>query len=167
MTGSVTSLKGICGQLALLLMVLLRTTSAQWSTNVHEPLVVCEHPSERYGLRSFIEPNGDIVTAWVDTRLSGSGTAIYGQRLNRDGVLLWEPEGRLLINQGTRAISSLQLNRFDTTRFMIAYSAGPDQSSRDSILTMGFDLDGTPAWPELTVLAHASADPPLGTPSDL
>ncbi len=140
-----------------LLLVLITSFSAQaqWPTSPHAPLVICDHaPSSQKNLRVVPDGNGGWYVLWTDDRMLSTRYAVYGQRLDAQGDLLWEPNGRLIQEVPGRSINYIAATRMNNGRLAIAYISGEDATAGDTVRMQAYDGEAAPLWAEPTLLAY-------------
>ncbi len=143
--------------------LLLLSAQAQWPTDPNAPLVICNEASDQTDMRLLADGDGGWLVLWRDNRLGGNRYGVFGQRLDAQGNLLWEPSGRLIQEVPGRSINMIGASRFANNNLFLAYISGPDPSSGDTVRAMAYDGDGAPVWAEPTVLAYPGPLPGGGT----
>ncbi|HNU55733.1 MAG TPA: T9SS type A sorting domain-containing protein [Flavobacteriales bacterium] len=138
--------------IAGLSMALLVT--AQWPTSPDAPLVICNDASDQKDLRVIPDGMGGWYVLWRDNRLVSNRYAVFGQRLDAQGNLLWEPNGRLLEEVPGRSINMIGATRMNDDKLFICYISGADANGADTVRAMAYDEDGSHAWSQPTLLAH-------------
>lgn len=150
--------------LALLLFLSTSLSSkAQWSTDPNNPLVICNAPSYQKNMRLLGDGAGGWYVLWTDDRLGANNYAVFGQRLDAAGNLLWEPNGRLIKSIPGRSINYIGAARMSDDRLFLAYTSGADQFGADTLRAMAFDGDGQPDWSQPVLLAQPGPLPGGGT----
>lgn len=150
--------------LALLLFLSTSLSSkAQWSADPNNPLVICNAPSYQKNMRLLGDGAGGWYVLWTDDRLGANNYAVFGQRLDAEGNLLWEPNGRLIKSIPGRSINYIGAARMSDDRLFLAYTSGADQFGADTLRAMAFDGDGQPDWTQPVLLAQPGPLPGGGT----
>lgn len=140
--------------------LLLFTAHAQWPTTPQEPLVVCDHPSDqRQEIRVLPEPDGGWLVLWRDDREAPQKYGIYGQRIDLQGNLLWEENGRTILTLPDQSINELATTRLPNGNTLLLYIHGPTYLLMDSISALAIDADGQPAWATPTLVSHKGPAP--------
>lgn len=140
--------------------LLLLSAKAQWPTTPQEPLVVCDHPSDqRQEIRVLPEPNGGWLVLWRDDREAPQKYGIYGQRIDLQGNLLWEANGRTILTLPDQSINELATTRLPNGNALLLYTHGPTYLLMDSISALAIDADGQPAWATPTLVSHKGLTP--------
>jgi hypothetical protein len=67
--------------------------AAQWSTGSFPNTPVALAPSDQRGVKTVPAGAGGVVLVWEDSRVSGSFTDVYAQRLDAAGLPLWTADG--------------------------------------------------------------------------
>jgi len=142
---------------------LILTAQAQWPTSPTAPLVLCNDASEKRNLGIVSDGAGGWITMWTDNRLAVDRFAIYGQRTTPTGELLWEANGRLIVEVPGRSINTYGAARMSNNNFMLAYSSGLGQFTADTLYAMAFNVDAEPVWAQPTLLAQPGLLPGTGT----
>lgn len=152
--------------LALLLFLSTSLSSkAQWSTDPNAPLVICNAPSYQKNMRVLGDGNGGWYVLWTDDRLGANNYAVFGQRVDAGGNLLWEPNGRLIKAISGRSINYIGVTRTSDDRLFLAYTSGADQFGADTLRAMAYDSDAQPVWSQPVLLAQPGLLPGGGTAS--
>ena len=133
---------------------LILTAQAQWPTSPTAPLVLCNNASEKRNLGIVSDGAGGWITLWTDNRIAVDRFAIYGQRTTPTGELLWEANGRLIVEVPGKSINTYGAARMSNNNFMLAYSSGLGQFTADTLYAMAFDVDAEPVWAQPTLLAQ-------------
>lgn len=134
--------------------LLLLTAHAQWPTSPDAPLVICNDASDQKDLRVIPDGTGGWYVLWRDNRQASDRYAVIGQRLDAQGNLLWEPDGRLLEEVPGRSINMIGATRMNDDKLFICYISGADANGADTVRAMAYHEDGSHAWPQPTLLAH-------------
>ncbi|MFZ1692272.1 MAG: T9SS type A sorting domain-containing protein [Flavobacteriales bacterium] len=142
---------------------LFLTAQAQWPTSPNAPLVICNDASEKRNLGIVSDGAGGWITLWTDNRVTTQRFALYGQRTTPTGELLWEPNGRLILEVPGRSVNSYGVAPMSDGNIFLAYSSGADQFGGDTVRAMAIDIDGQPVWVQPTILAVPGALPGGGT----
>lgn len=142
---------------------LVVTVQAQWPTSPNAPLVVCNDPSDQRFLGFLPDGSGGWIALWTDDRVTALRYAIYGQRIDAQGTLLWEPNGRLLQEVPGRSINFVGANRMSNGNILLAYACGANHQSADTLRAMAIDVNGAAVWDEPTLLAQPGLLPGGGT----
>lgn len=137
----------------LFLLVTAFSAHAQWPTSPHAPLVICNDASTQRDLRVVADDAGGWYVLWTDDRTTSLRFAVYGQRVDAQGNLLWEPNGRLIQEVPGRSINYLTASRMNNGRLLLAYSSGADHVSGDTLRAQTYDGEGVPQWAGPTLLA--------------
>lgn len=143
--------------------LLLTTAQAQWPTDPNEPLVICNDASDQKDMRLVADGTGGWYVLWRDNRLASDRYAVFGQRLDAQGNLLWEPNGRLIQEVPGRSINMIGVNRMSDNKLFLAYISGAGSTGADTVRAMAYDGEGAPAWAEPTLLAYPGPLPGGGT----
>jgi hypothetical protein len=143
--------------------LLLLSAHAQWPTDPNDPLVICNDASNQRDLRVVADGDGGWYVLWTDNRADANRYAVYGQRVNSQGIPQWEPGGRLIQEVPGRSINYLGASRFANNNLFLAYISGADATSGDTVRAMAYDNEGAPAWAEPTLLAYPGPLPGGGT----
>lgn len=143
--------------------LLLLTAQAQWPTDPNTPLVICNDASDQKDMRLVADGTGGWYVLWRDNRLGGNRYGVFGQRLDAQGNLLWEPNGRLIQEVPGRSINMIGVNRMSDGKLFMAYISGGDVFSGDTVRAMAYDSEGAAAWAEPTLLAYPGPLPGGGT----
>jgi hypothetical protein len=143
--------------------LLLVSAQAQWPTDPNAPLVVCNDASDQKDMRLVADGTGGWYVLWRDNRLASDRYAVYGQRLDPQGNLLWEPNGRLIQEVPGRSINMIGMNRMSDGKLFLAYISGAGASGADTVRAMAYDSEGAAAWAEPTLLAYPGPLPGGGT----
>lgn len=143
--------------------LLLLSAQAQWPTDPNAPLVICNEASDQTDMRLLADGDGGWLVLWRDNRLGGNRYGVFGQRLDAQGNLLWEPSGRLIQEVPGRSINMIGASRFANNNLFLAYISGADPSSGDTVRAMAYDSEGAPVWAEPTLLAYPGPLPGGGT----
>lgn len=144
-------------------LLLLSTANAQWPTSPDAPLVICDDASDQKDLRLVADGTGGWYVLWRDNRLASDRYAVYGQRLDAQGNLLWEPDGRLIQEVPGRSINMIGVNRMSDNKLFLAYISGAGTTGADTVRAMAYDSEGAAAWAEPTLLAYPGPLPGGGT----
>ncbi|MBK7945743.1 MAG: hypothetical protein IPJ85_10730 [Flavobacteriales bacterium] len=99
----------------------------------------------------------------TDNRVTTQRFALYGQRTTPTGELLWEPNGRLIMEVPGRSVNTYGLAPMSDGNIFLAYTSGADQFGGDTVRAMAIDIEGQPVWAQLTILAVPGALPGGGT----
>ncbi|MCW5900717.1 MAG: T9SS type A sorting domain-containing protein [Flavobacteriales bacterium] len=143
--------------------LLLLTAHAQWPTDPNDPLVVCNDPSDQRDYRLAGDGAGGWYVTWLDNRLGANRYAVFGQRVNSQGIPQWEPNGRLIQEVPGRSIGFYAIARMSDNNLFMAYISGVDVNSGDTVRAMAFDDEGAAVWAEPTLLAIPGMLPGGGT----
>jgi len=157
-----------CLCLGLVFLLILATAfraHAQWPTDPNDPLVICNASSYQKNMRLLGDGSGGWYVLWTDDRLGANNYAVFGQRMDADGDLLWEPNGRLIMAIPGRSINYYGATRMNDDRLFLAYTSGADQFGADTLRAMAFDGDGQPDWSQPVLLAQPGLLPGGGTAS--
>lgn len=136
---------------------------AQWPTDPNAPLVVCDDASSQTDLRLVGDGAGGWYVLWRDNRLANDRYAVFGQRLDAQGNLLWEPNGRLIQEVPGRSINMFGATRMSDDKLFLAYISGAGTSGADTVRAMAYDSEAAPAWSQPTLLAYPGPLPGGGT----
>lgn len=85
---------------------------------------------------------GGAIVAWEDGR---SGTAIYAQRLDQDGVMLWDTAGVAVRGDVGGGAQKIQIVTNNGGKPYIAWE--DQRSGYDDVYVQYLDLNGVPVWP--------------------
>lgn len=143
--------------------LLLLSAQAQWPTSPDAPLVICNDASDQKDIRLVADGTGGWYVLWRDNRLASDRYAVYGQRLDAQGNLLWEPNGRLIQEVPGRSINMIGVNRMSDNKLFLAYISGAGTTGADTVRAMAYDNEGAAAWAEPTLLAYPGPLPGGGT----
>lgn len=144
--------------------LLLLTAQAQWPTDPNAPLVICNDASDQRDFRIAPDGTGGWYVLWIDNRLASDRYAVFGQRLDAQGNLLWEPNGRLIQEVPGRSLNMYAISRLSNGNLFMAYISGPTVlTSGDTVRAMAYDGEGAPAWAEPALLAVPGMLPGGGT----
>ena len=157
-----------CISLGLGLLVVLATAmkaNAQWPIDPANPLVICDDPSEKRNLGIVSDGDGGWITLWLDNRITTQRFALYGQRTAPDGELLWEPNGRVIMELPGRSVNSYGVASMSDGNIFLAFASGADQFGGDTVRAMAIDVEGQHVWAEPTLLAEPGLLPGGGTSS--
>jgi hypothetical protein len=147
--------------------LLLLSAHAQWPTTPQEPLVVCNHPSDqRQEIRVLPDPDGGWLVLWRDDREGPQKYGIYGQRIDLQGNLLWEENGRSIIEVDSGSISEFTAARLSNGNALLLYMVGRTYLYHDSVFALAIGSDGAAAWAEPTLVSHIG-QLPIGSASYL
>ncbi len=150
--------------LTLSAALLLLVAHAQWPTDPNDPLVICNDASDQRDIRVVADGSGGWYVLWLDNRLATDRYAVYGQRLNSQGMPQWEPNGRLIQEVPGVSLNMVGMNRMDNGNLFIAYISGPTALfSGDTVRAMAYNTEGAPVWAEPTLLAVPGILPGGGT----
>lgn len=155
-----------CLAIGLAFLLLLATAfkaQAQWPTDPADPLPICNDASYQKNLGILADGQGGYIVLWTDNRLATDRYAIFGQRMNVQGDLLWEPNGRLIQEVPGRSINFYGGALMSNNNFLLAYTSGVGQFTADSLHAMAYDVDGQPVWAQPTLLAQPGLLPGGGT----
>ncbi|MEZ4755844.1 MAG: T9SS type A sorting domain-containing protein [Flavobacteriales bacterium] len=147
----------------LIASLLLLTAQAQWPTDPNAPLVICNDASDQKDMRLVADGTGGWYVLWRDNRLASDRYAVFGQRLDTQGNLLWEPNGRLIQEVPGRSINMIGVNRMSDNKLFLAYISGAGTTGADTVRAMAYDSEGAAAWAEPTLLAYPGPLPGGGT----
>ncbi|MEZ4738577.1 MAG: T9SS type A sorting domain-containing protein [Flavobacteriales bacterium] len=134
--------------------LLLLSAQAQWPTDPNDPLVICNNASNQRDLRVVGDGNGGWYILWTDNRADANRYAVYGQRVNSQGIPQWEPNGRLIQEVPGRSINYMGASHFENNNLLLAYISGADATAGDTVRAMAYDEEGAPVWAEPTLLAY-------------
>ncbi|MCB9182404.1 MAG: T9SS type A sorting domain-containing protein [Flavobacteriales bacterium] len=140
--------------LTLSASLLLLTAHAQWPTSPAAPLVICNDASDQKDMRLVADGSGGWYVLWRDNRLANDRYAVFGQRLDAQGNLLWEPNGRLIQEVPGRSINFIGATRMSDDKLFLCFISGADPNSGDTVRAMAYDGSGEAAWSQPTLLAH-------------
>ncbi len=143
--------------------LLLLSAHAQWPTDPNDPLVICNAASDQKDMRLVADGTGGWYVLWRDNRLASDRYAVFGQRLDAQGNLLWEPNGRLIQEVPGRSINMIGVTRMSDNKLFLAYISGAGSTGADTLRAMAYDGEGAPAWAEPTLLAYPGPLPGGGT----
>lgn len=143
--------------------LLLITAQAQWPTDPNAPLVICNDPSSQTDARVVADGAGGWYVLWRDNRLATDRYAVFGQRLNSQGLPLWDPNGRLIQEVPGRSINMIGVATLSDGKLFLAYISGSATTDGDTVRAMAYDGDGAPAWAQPTLLAYPGPLPGGGT----
>jgi hypothetical protein len=143
--------------------LLLLYAQAQWPTSPDAPLVICNESSDQTDTRLLADGEGGWYVLWRDNRLGGNRYGVFGQRVDAQGNLLWEPSGRLIQEVPGRSVNYIGASRFANNNLFLAYISGADATGGDTVRAMAYDSEGAPVWVEPTLLAYPGPLPGGGT----
>lgn len=144
--------------------LLLLSAQAQWPTDPNDPLVICNDASNQTDLRVVADGSGGWYVLWLDNRLAADRYALFGQRINSQGIPQWETNGRLIQEVPGLSLNMIGMTRMDNGNLFLAYISGPTTlTSGDTLRAMAYDGEGAPVWAEPTLLAVPGALPGGGT----
>jgi hypothetical protein len=143
--------------------LLLLTAQAQWPTDPNDPLVICNDASNQRDMRLVGDGTGGWIVLWTDDRLDPNRYAVFGQRVNSQGIPQWEPNGRLIQEVPGRSINYIGAARMENNNLFLAYISGADATAGDTVRAMAYDGDGVAVWAEPTLLAYPGPLPGGGT----
>lgn len=143
--------------------LLALSAAAQWPTDPNAPLVICDDASSQADLRLVADGTGGWYVLWRDNRLAADRNAVFGQRLDAQGNLLWEPNGRLIQEVPGRSINMIGVTRMSDNKLFVAYISGAGTSGADTLRAMAYDSEGAPVWTDPTLLAYPGPLPGGGT----
>ena len=138
-------------------------SAAQWPTDPGSPLVICDDASNQADLRLVADGAGGWYVLWRDNRLAADRYAVFGQRLDAQGNLLWEPNGRLIQEVPERSINMIGVTRMSDNKLFVAYISGTGTTGADTLRAMAYDSEGAPVWTGPTLLAYPGPLPGGGT----
>jgi hypothetical protein len=154
-------MRTLCSLAAALLLL---SAYAQWPTDPNDPLVICNDASDQRELRVVGDGGGGWYVLWIDNRIATDRYAVFGQRINSQGIPLWEPNGRLIQEVPGRSLNMYAVNRLSNGNLFMAYISGPTVlTSGDTVRAMAYDGEGAPVWAEPTLLAVPGILPGGGT----
>lgn len=114
---------------------------AQWSGDPAAPYAICNAPLAQNFVQARPDGAGGTYVFWTDQR--NGRREIWAQRVNADGIALWEPNGRqLLALPGGRHVSNYYAASNATGGIFIAYVQSPGLAAGDTVRLARFDMDG-------------------------
>ncbi|CAA9469302.1 MAG: hypothetical protein AVDCRST_MAG96-287 [uncultured Segetibacter sp.] len=123
----------------LSLLVIASATPAQFSSDATSPMVVCNATNGQGKVKAMndsITTTGGYFVFWLDRRAGGASNGhVYGQRLDPDGNMLWENQGRPIV--ATNNVSDLAVVPWQQG-FLLSYVS----KNQDSIMCMYLDSNG-------------------------
>lgn len=140
--------------------------SAQWPTRPNAPLLLCDQMSTQTKLKAIPDDAGGWYALWLDDR-NGGQEAIYGQHVDSDGQLLWEPEGREVQRFPNTRVRSYDAVILDNGHLFVAMTTGASASYGDTLRAMAYDSEAVPVWNEPVLLAHPGTFQGLGVISTM
>lgn len=116
---------------------------AQFSSDAANPLAVCAAANSQGSVKAVnddLTSTGGSFVFWIDRRVDASGNyELYGQRLDKDGNIIWENDGRLIITSGL-SVSNLTVVKWQQG-LLLCYVLGTD-----SISCAYLDSNGHNKW---------------------
>jgi hypothetical protein len=130
--------------------------TAQWSTDPANPLVICNAANGQAKVQAFSDGSTGWYALWLDDRLDGTTTAVYGQHMDEAGQATWTPNGKALVSFSGGDIPEFACAPLGDGNLLVAYIrhtvAG---GAQDTLSAMAFDANGDPAWNTSTVITYA------------
>lgn len=140
----------------LFLLFCAMAARAQWSSDPADPLVICD--ADGYQQRPEVISDGSSgwYIFWSDRR-NDSYVEVYGQRVNSDGMALWEPNGKLIVSAPDSNIYFKYPLLMEDGSVMLAYSVSG--TGADNLNVARFDQNGESLWAGPVRLASKGPGP--------
>ncbi len=118
---------------------------AQWSGNPDEPLAICSYSSNQTNPQIIADGSEGFFIFWLDNR--NTNIAIYGQHLNKNGMALWEENGRAIFDNP--AINYTRVNALlnNDNDILITWQSASAGGFEDTLYAAKLNSDGDLLWP--------------------
>src|SRR5207342_1566600 len=93
----------------LLLIFINHFVHAQWIDDPNNPLAICTAANGQSKVHVITDNLGGAFVFWIDARDAVAGTAIYGQHVTVDGSILWEGNGKDIIQTAGKSIVDFKI----------------------------------------------------------
>lgn len=136
------------------------STSAQFSSDANDPLAICNAGSQQNSVKAVDDEfslAGGYFVFWLDKRTDGTKSNLYGQRLDKDGNVLWETNGRLIVSTDY-TISALQVVKWQQG-LLLSYIV--TNVFYDTVKCIYLDSEGQNQWSAPAVVALSNTVPPF------
>lgn len=120
-------------------------SKAQWNSDPAANTPIAVRANDQSDPRIIDDNAGGALIVWNDTRSECNGRGIYAQRINADGLPLWETNGKPLVTQPTGE-KQLQDVVSDGNGGAIAIYLRTDNLGNHDILAQRIDANGTTLW---------------------
>ncbi|MBK7296248.1 MAG: T9SS type A sorting domain-containing protein [Flavobacteriales bacterium] len=137
--------------LPLALLATLHTT-AQWSTDPANPMVVSTMANAPQHLTAIADADSGYFAFWSDLRNDPSKGDLYGQHFDSDGNALWTADGEMLLTNPIKSINQLAPLLMPDGSVIVSYLTGSGTVGADSVRAMRFDANANALWAEPSVL---------------
>jgi hypothetical protein len=141
--------------LALLLTLWVLPGRAQFSTTPAQSAYVCNTTGNQVGVQAVADGAGGSFVVWIDRRggnNTGSGTALYAQRYNAEGVPQLAANGTRLVQTRGREIWNMRAIAWNGG-VLVAWVQGAFGIGGDSIRCQLYSPAGVAQWATPTVVA--------------
>lgn len=128
--------------------------NSQWSFDPLNPLVFCDAINNQQKLISVEDGDGGLFAFWLDDRSGDATTQIYGQHFDNNGNILWEPNGKLIIDS-SGDIQKFKAYHYDDDKLILVwYNNAAPVTEENKLSVQQIDNDGNKIWPEDLVVSH-------------
>jgi hypothetical protein len=101
------------------------------------------------------DDNGGYFVFWIDNRDAVTGTAIFGQHVDADGILLWPSNGKSIYQTTGKGISDFKMVAWQSG-ILLAWIQVP-LGYADSLRCQYFDTSGDPVWSQPVTVATVTS----------
>lgn len=135
--------------LYFLAFLIVSGAQAQFSSDPSNPLTLCSAPGMKRSIQAVEDKfsvDGGYYVFWVDDRSSPGNSQIYAQRVDKDGNLLWENNGRLIATHGGDVMAIRAKNW--QNGILLCYV-----KNSDSVICKNLGSEGQNLWPGNVLVA--------------
>ncbi len=130
--------------------------NAQWSFDPLNPLIFCDAPNNQLDLQSVPDGDGGLFCFWRDSRTGSESTKVYGQHFDANGNILWEPNGKLILEESGE-IRQFKLYHYEDDKLIVVwYNYNAPLISDNKLLVQQIDDNGNKMWVDDLEISHAN-----------
>lgn len=141
-----------------LVIAFAKVNSAQWTFDPLSPSVFCDASGNQEKLVTLNDGEGGLFCFWLDDRTGNETTQIYGQRFDSNGNIIWEPNGKLILDS-PGDIQKFQAFHYDDDKLVIVwYNNGAIPSLDNKLSVQQIDDDGEKVWDQDLEVSRVNTD---------
>ena len=137
-----------------LVIAFAKVNLAQWTIDPLSPNVFCDATGNQDKLVTLIDGDGGLFCFWLDDRTGAESTQVYGQHFDSNGNILWDPNGKLILDE-PGDIQRFKAYHYDDDKLIIVWnSGGAAVLSDNKLLAQQLDDNGNKVWPQDVEVSH-------------
>ena len=128
------------------------TSTAQWSTDPANPMLVCSAANTQAHMRAIADADSGYYVFWSDQRNDPAKADLYGQHFDSEGNAMWTANGELLLSNPTKSINQVAPLLMPDGSVIVAFATAANTFNGDTVRAMRFDADANALWTDPAIL---------------